>query len=378
MSSNLDVVLVDLPLDDLVAANDRPPKLLDQLSAALRTRHYSRRTERAYVHWVRRFILFHGKRHPKTMEAQEVTAFLSWLATNEEVSSSTQNQALSAILFLYRFVLDVDLPWLSELVRAKRPERLPVVMTRDEVARVLAELRGTPALVVSLLYGAGLRLLECLTLRVKDLDFGGSLVRLRGGKGDRDRAALLPVHVREQLEAWLRHRKAEHDRDLADGEGWVELPYAIGRKLPSAGREWQWQWVFAATRKYRHAETGQVRRHHLHETVLQRAMKEAVKRAGLTKRATCHTLRHSFATHLLEDGYDIRTVQELLGHRDVSTTMIYTHVLNRGPTAVRSPLDSLAAAGSRADAARARYDELVDDTTGTPNLVQRLPGSPRR
>ncbi|HWB80556.1 MAG TPA: integron integrase, partial [Nannocystaceae bacterium] len=323
MSSNLDLLLVDLPLDEVAPANDRPPKLLDRLADALRTRHYSRRTVKTYVHWVRRFIVASGKRHPKTMGPQEVTAFLSSLATEQGVSSSTQNQALSAILFLYRFVLGVDLPWLGDLVRAKRGTRLPMVLTREEVARVLATMSGTSALVASLLYGTGMRLLECLTLRVQDLDFSGSLVRLRGCKGDRDRMAMLPMRVRELLQAQLDRRKAEHDRDLAAGAGWVELPYAIGRKLPSAGRDWRWQWVFAATRKYVHEETGQVRRHHLHETLVQREIRDAVRRAGLPKRATCHTLRHSFATHLLEDGYDIRTLQELLGHRDVSTTMIY-------------------------------------------------------
>jgi integron integrase len=325
----------------VAAEHGGSPRLLDRLATALRTRHYSRRTEDAYVHWVRRFILFHGKRHPQELGAIEVTEFLSSLATDRGVSSSTQNQALAAILFLYRFVLDVDLPWLNELVRAKRPTRLPTVLGREEVGKVLASLTGTSALVGSLLYGAGLRLLECLTLRVKDVDFSASELRVREGKGGRDRVAILPASARAVLQQHLALRRACHRKDLAMGAGWVELPNAIGRKLPNAGREWCWQWVFAAARTYDDRETGQVRRHHLHETVLQREMKEAVKRAGLEKRATCHTLRHSFATHLLEDGYDIRTVQELLGHRDVSTTMIYTHVLNRGPAGVRSPLDRL-------------------------------------
>lgn len=327
---------------ELVVPEQASPRLLDRLAAALRTRHYSRRTEEAYVHWVRRFVLFHGKRHPEQMGAAEVTAFLSALATDRRVSSSTQNQALAGILFLYRFVLGVDLPWLNELVRAKRPKRLPLVLGRDEVSRVLASMTGTSSLVAALLYGAGLRLLECLTLRVKDVDFATNLLRLRDGKGGHDRPAILPAMIRAQLRAHMGTARARHRRDVASGAGWVELPWAIGQKLPNAGREWAWQWVFPATRTYEDRQTGQVRRHHLHETVLQREMKEAVRRAGLEKRATCHTLRHSFATHLLEDGYDIRTVQELLGHRDVSTTMIYTHVLNRGPAGVRSPLDRLA------------------------------------
>ncbi len=266
------------------AANERPPRLLDLLATALRTRRYSRRTERAYTFWVRRFILFHGKRHPKEMGANEVTAFLSSLAVDDAVSSSTQNQALAALLFLYRFVLDVDLPWLGELTRAKRPGRMPIVLARDEVARVLAAMTGTSALVGKLLYGAGLRLLECLCLRVKDVDFAGNLLRIREGKGNRDRVAILPGQLREPLQAHLRMREAIHRRDLEAGAGWVALPDAIGRKYPNAGREWAWQWVFAATRCYHDPTTGQVRRHHLHETVLQREMRAAVARAGLAKR----------------------------------------------------------------------------------------------
>ena len=317
------------------------------MRAALRARHYSRRTEKAYVGWTRRFILFHGKRHPEDMGADEVATFLTSLATDAGVSASTQNQALAAILFLYRKVLDVDLPWLTDVVRAKRPLRLPVVLTRDEVARVLAEMSGTPALVALLLYGAGLRLLECLRLRVKDIDFAGKLVRVREGKGNRDRVALLPGIVREPLREHLRRAEILHGHDLATGAGWVELPDALGRKYPNAGRDPIWQWVFPATRTYQHSASGQRRRHHLHETVIQNAIRVAVQAAGLASRATCHTLRHSFATHLLEDGYDIRTVQELLGHKDVNTTMIYTHVLNRGPSGVRSPADHLLATNVR-------------------------------
>ena len=319
----------------------RKPRLLDTVSDALRVRHYSRRTERAYVGWIRRYIVFHAKRHPAEMGAAEVSRFLSSLAVEGRVSASTQNQALAALLFLYGPVLGVELPWLDDLVRAVRPERLPVVLSRDEVRAVLLALRGTPRLISVLLYGAGLRLLECAGLRVKDLDFAANQIVVRSGKADRDRVTILPAVVRPALERQLARVSAQHERDLRAGAGWVELPHALARKYPNAGREWAWQWVFPATRTYTERTTSQRRRHHLHETVVQRAVYRAVREAGLTKPASCHTFRHSFATHLLEDGYDIRTVQELLGHRDVRTTMIYTHVLNRGPAAVRSPLDGL-------------------------------------
>lgn len=257
------------------------------------------------------------------------------------VAASTQNQALSALLFLYRDVLEVNLPWLDGVVRAKRPERLPVVLTRDEVRAVLQRLDGVPHLMACLLYGAGLRVLECCRLRIQDIDFATNQIVVRGGKGDKDRVTMLPGIVKVDLARHLDAVRTQHRDVLAVGAGWVELPTALLRKYPNAGREWAWQWIFPATRVYRDRLTGQRRRHHLHETVLQRAVKAAVGRAGLFKRASPHTLRHSFATHLLEDGQDIRTVQELLGHRDVNTTMIYTHVLNRGPAAVRSPADRM-------------------------------------
>jgi len=307
----------------------------------VRARHYSRRTEKAYVAWIRRYILFHGKRHPLEMGAPELTRYLSSLAVEGNVAASTQNQALSALLFLYREVLEQEVPWLDDVVRARRPVRLPVVLTRDEVRAVLRQLRGTPRLMAILLYGSGLRLLECARLRVKDVDFGRNQIIVRAGKGDKDRTTTLPTIISVELARHLDVVKKQQDLDLRQGAGWVELPWALARKYPNAGREWAWQWVFPATRFYVDRVTGQRRRHHLHESVVQRAVKDAVRLAGIPKRATCHTLRHSFATHLLEDDRDIRTVQELLGHRDVSTTMIYTHVLNRGPAGVRSPADQM-------------------------------------
>jgi integron integrase len=319
------------------------PKLLDRVRAAIRTRHYSRRTEKAYVGWIKRFIFFHNKRHPAEMAAAEVTQFLSSLAVQSRVSASTQNQALSALLFLYKDVLAQPLPWLDGLVHAQRPHRLPVVLTREEGQAILQRLAGTPRLMGILLYGAGLRLLERCRLRVKDLDLTTNQISVRDGEGEKDRVTLLPLAVKPDLARHLESVRARHQADLARGAGWVELPMALARKYPNAGREWAWQWVFPATRLYIHRETGQRRRHHLHESVLQRAVKDAVRQAGIAKPASPHTFRHCFATHLLEDGYDIRTVQELLGHQDVSTTMIYTHVLNRGWGAVRSPADRILA-----------------------------------
>ncbi len=317
------------------------PKLLDRVRGQIRLRHYSRRTEESYGSWIRRFILYSGRRHPAGMGEREISQFLSSLAVDRKVTASTLNQALSAILFLYREVLGQDLPWLENVVRAKAPRRLPVVLTQDEVQQILDELLGTPKLMATLLYGSGLRLLECLTLRVKDVDLGANQIVVRGGKGARDRITLLPQAIKPMLEEHLQAVRVQHGQDLGRGAGWVHLPGALGRKYPNAGREWAWQWVFPATRVYVDRKSGQHRRHHLHESVLQKQVREAVKRSRISKPATCHTFRHSFATHLLESGHDIRTVQELLGHRDVSTTMIYTHVLNRGWGAVKSPADRL-------------------------------------
>jgi len=328
----------DVPLV-VCESSPRPPKLLDRVREANRLRHGSRSTEKSYVGWIRRYILFHGKRHPAEMGAPEVTRFLSSLAVEGRVAASTQNQALSALLFLYRHVLHQDLPWLEDVVRAKRPKHLPVVLTRDEVRAVILELHGTPRLMATLLYGSGLRLLECCRLRVQDVDFAMNQIVVRDAKGAKDRVTILPTVAKGALTEHLQGVKRQHETDLARGAGWVELPWALDRKYPNAGREWPWQWVFPATRFYVDRATGRRRRHHLHETVLQRAVLEAVRRVRLTERATPHTFRHSFATHLLEDGRDIRTVQELLGHDDVSTTQIYTHVLNRGPSGVTSPAD---------------------------------------
>jgi integron integrase len=306
---------------------------------AIRARHYSPRTEKAYVRWIIRFILFHGKRHPAEMGSTEVEQFLSHLASVGKVSASTQNQALSALLFLYKEVLERELGLMSNLVWAKRAVRLPLVLSREEVAAILDRLHGTPWLMVALLYASGLRLLECCRLRVKDVDFDRNEITVRDGKGRKDRVTLLPRKLVEPLACHIERRRRLHQQDLDRGVGSVELPDALGVKYPGAAREWAWQWVFPATRFYLDRETGELRRHHLHESVIQRAMKEAVRAAGIPKPASPHTMRHSFATHLLESGYDIRTIQELLGHRDVATTMIYTHVLNRGPRGVRSPFD---------------------------------------
>lgn len=317
------------------------PRLLDQVRAALRVAHYSPRTEEAYVGWIRRFILFHNKRHPTDMAEAEVRAFLSHLATKENVSASTQNQALGGLQFLYRHVLKRPIGGLDGVARARMPERLPVVLSRAEVRAVLEELRGVFRLIVSLLYGAGLRLSECLDLRVKDVDFDRGVIVVRRGKGDKDRVVPLPEMAVVGLREHLRDVRAVVDADRRAGVAGVVLPEGLSRKYPSAPMDWRWQFVFPAGRVCRDPRWGQPTRFHLHESAVQREVAAAVRRAGLQKRATCHTFRHSFATHLLEDGYDIRTIQELLGHRDLSATMIYTHVVSRGASGVRSPADRL-------------------------------------
>jgi integron integrase len=319
------------------------PRLLERVRASARLRHYSLRTEEAYVGWAKRFILFHNKRHPLEMGAAEINAFLTHLAVEGRVSASTQNQAMSAVLFLYEKVLEVDPGKIAGVVRAQRPRRLPIVLSRQEVGRVLGQLEGAYRLIGVLLYGAGLRLIECLQLRVKDVEWDLGQVVVRGGKGDKDRRTVLPQAARAPLAEHLKRAREFHQRELAAGRGRVKLPNAMDRKAPRATTDWVWQWVFPSTTLSRDPRwpEGGLLRHHLHEGTLMRQIKEAVARAGLQKRATSHSFRHSFATHLLEDGYDIRTVQELLGHADVSTTMIYTHVLNRGGRGVQSPLDKL-------------------------------------
>jgi integron integrase len=316
-------------------------RLVDRVRGEIRLRQYSRRTEECYVRWVKRYVRFHGLRHPEELGAEEATAFLSNLAAELRVSASTQNQALSALLFLYRNVLRQDLGWLDGLVRAKRGTRLPVVLTPGEVRAVLGCMEGTARLVAQVLYGTGLRLGEALALRVKDVDLERGEVRVRAAKGGRSRVTVFPKGLVPNLESHVFAVKAQYRSDLARGHGWVELPKAFAEKSPNAARDWQWQWVFPASRQYDDAATGRRRRHHLHETVVQRSLRQAVRASGISKRATCHTLRHSFATHLLDSGYDIRTVQELLGHKDVRTTMMYTHVLQRGGLGVRSPFDAL-------------------------------------
>ena len=315
------------------------PHLLNRVRATLRVRHYSLRTEEYYIHWIRRFILFHHKRHPLEMGAAEINQFLTHLAVNGHVSASTQNQAFAALLFLYQKVLEVDPGQIAGVVRVVRPKRLPVVLTRAEVRQVIDHHDRTFRLMAQLLYGSGLRLLECVRLRVKDVDFGRNEITVRQGKGNKDRRTMLPVSVKPELEEHLRRVRQLHQRDLADGFGTVWLHDALERKLPHASREWPWQWVFPSAVLSVDPRTGVRRRHHAHEGSVSRAITQAVRRSGITKGATNHSFRHSFATHLPESSYDIRTVQELFGHEDVSTTMIYTHVLNRGGQGVKSPLD---------------------------------------
>ena len=317
------------------------PRLLDQVRGKIRLKHYSIRTEQAYTDWIKRFILHFGKRHPRDMGAVEVEQFLTHLAVVGRVSASTQNQAKCALLFLYRDVLAVELPWLDNMAQAKTPKRLPVVLNRDEIQAILSRLDGTLWLIASLLYGTGMRIMECLRLRVQDIDFKRREILIRNGKGFKDRVTMLPVTLSATLQAHLARVRALHETDLAQGFGSVYLPFALERKYPNAAKEWLWQYVFPAAKISTDPRTQAVRRHHVLEQSVQRAVKQAARDAGLTKAATPHTFRHSFATHLLEGGYDIRTVQELLGHADVSTTMIYTHVLNKGGKGVSSPLDQL-------------------------------------
>jgi integron integrase len=325
----------------------REKKLLDRVRDAIRTKHYSIRTEEAYVNWIKRFILFHDKRHPQEMEATEIEEFLTHLAVDKKVAASTQNQALSAILFLYQEVLHKDLERPLDAVRVKQPKRLPTVLTKEEVQRVLAAMSGNYQLIARLLYGSGLRLVECLRLRVKDVDFGQHQIIVRDGEGGKDRVTVLPDSLIEPLQKHLRRVEMLHQNDLDDGYGAVYLPDALEQKYPNANCEWIWQYVFPSKRPSKDPRSGVTRRHHLHESAVQRAVRKAAKLAGINKPVSPHTFRHSFATHLLENGYDIRTVQELLGHKDVKTTMVYTHVLNRGGLAVRSPLDE--PVGSRKD-----------------------------
>ena len=318
-----------------------PAAALSEMRQTIRGRHYSRRTEKAYLGWARRFLSAQTEVDPAQLGGSDITRFLSNLAVHGKVSASTQNQAFSAILFLFRDVLKREVTGLDEALRARRPTRLPQVLSPEEIGRLLRGLKGTPWLMASLMYGGGLRLLECARLRIKDLDFARHEITIHDGKGRKDRVTVFPARLTEPLRRHLERIRDQHARDVASGAGSVALPHALGRKYPHAAWEWAWQWVFPATRVHVDQETGIIRRHHLHESVMQRAFKAALRKARIPKAATCHTLRHSFATHLLESGYDIRTIQELLGHSDVATTMIYTHVLNRGGRGVKSPLDSI-------------------------------------
>jgi integron integrase len=324
---------------DMQVGRGRTPRLLDELRRVLRVKHYSLRTEQVYVDWTRRFIRANGRRHPRDMGVAEVEAFLSQLAVQGKVAASTQNQALSALLFLYREVLGIDLPWLDGVTRTKRPARVPTVLSRDEVTQLLARMDGRPWLLASLLYGSGLRLMEALRLRVKDVDFSRREITVRDGKGGKDRHTMLPRTLADPLRREVERARHLHEADLRAGFGVVWLPHALARKYPAAPREFGWQYVFPSAHRSRDPRDGQERRHHFDDGMLSRALKKASREAGIAKPVSAHTLRHSFATHLLESGSDIRTVQELLGHKDVKTTQIYTHVLNRGGHGVTSPLD---------------------------------------
>ena len=322
-------------------AEVKKPRLIDEVRIAIRTRHYSRKTEKTYKNWILQYILFHNKRHPKEMGEKEVNQFLSHLAVVKNVSSSTQNQALSAILFLYKNVLNKELGDFGDVIRAKRSRKIPVVFTKDEVRRILTNLSGEKQLMASLLYGSGLRLTECLRLRVKDVDFEGKQLIIRDGKGEKDRVTLLSEKVIPFLKKHLSKVRKIHTADTAKGVVTTNLPYALERKYPNIAKEWHWCYVFPSIKTAFDTKTGEVKRHHLNESVLQRAVKKAIKQAKVEKHGGCHTFRHSFATHLLENGYDIRTIQDLLGHKNLQTTMVYTHVMNKGPMGVKSPGDSL-------------------------------------
>jgi integron integrase len=317
------------------------PRLLDQVRGVIRCKHYSIRTEHTYIDWIKRYIYFNNKQHPKDMGEQHVSAFLTHLAVDRKVASSTQNQALCALVFLYREVLKKEIGEFDNLIRAKKPQKLPVVFTREEVKQVLLQLDGVHWLMCQLLYGSGLRVMECVRLRIKDIDFGYGQIVVRDGKGKKDRVTMLPGIICNDLQRHLQKVRKTHEKDLKAGFGAVYLPYALERKYKNANRSWSWQYVFPAARRSIDPRSGIERRHHLSENVPQRAVRKAIRNSGITKAGSCHSLRHSFATHLIEQGYDIRTVQELLGHKDVSTTMIYTHVLNKGGKGVKSPGDTL-------------------------------------
>jgi integron integrase len=340
MQKNPDLDGGGAPITELSAEPEKP-RLLELVRRRLRLKHYSLRTEKAYVFWIRRYILENGKRHPSELNGVVVEAFLTRLANDQGVSPSTQNQALCALLFLYKEVLGIELPWMENVARAKSRRFVPVVLTANEVARILSNLSGRDWLMASLLYGTGMRLMECMRLRVKDVDFARNEIVIRQPKGGRDRRTMLPVRLKEALQHQQTTSLQVHERDLAAGFGEVSLPYLLARKYPNAAKEAGWQFLFPASRRGIDPLDGREKRYHIDEKVLQRAMHQAVRRSGITKHASCHTLRHSFATHLLEAGYDIRTVQELLGHKDVTTTQIYTHVLNRGGHGVLSPLDKV-------------------------------------
>ena len=327
------------PTNPNSTSEPKPKKLLEQVQEALRTKHYSYRTEQTYIDWIRRYILFHQKQHPKDLGVEEIRAFIAHLATDRKVATSTQNQALSAILFLYRTVLQQEINLPPDLINPSRPKRLPTVLTHEEAMTVINAMRGTPRIMAKILYGSGLRIMECMRLRVRDIDFENHQIVVRGGKGDDDRFTILPEAVAADLKHILQDVNALHQKDLRDGHGEVALPNALAVKYKNAGREWGWQYIFPASRLSLDPGTNVIRRHHLDETVLQKAIRSAAKSVKIEKEVTAHTFRHSFGTRLLQKGYDIRTIQELLGHKDVKTTMIYTHVLQRGAMAVKSPLD---------------------------------------